>query len=57
MRDLTDLGLAGSAGASELRNAVSRELGIGYCNAKMLLTRLRHFHIGYDELARITAEI
>ena len=50
MRDLTELGLSGARGSSELRNAVSKELGIGYCNAKMLLTRLKHFHIGYEEL-------
>ena len=51
MRDLTELGLSGTDGAAELRNAVCRELGIGYCNARMLLTRLRGFRIGYDVLA------
>lgn len=55
MRDLTELGLSGTAGAAELRNAVCRELGIGYCNARMLLTRLRGFRIGYEALAE-TAE-
>ena len=55
MRDLTELGLAGATGASELRNAVCRELGIGYCNARMLLTRLKGFRIGLDKLAE-TAE-
>lgn len=55
MRDLTELGLSGTDGAAELRNAVSRELGIGYCNARMLLTRLRGFRIGYEALAE-TAE-
>ncbi len=50
-RDLAELGLSGTEGASELRNAVTRELGIGYCNAKTLITRLRGFGIGYDELA------
>lgn len=51
MRDLSELGLSGTDGASELRNAVCRELGIGYCNARMLLTRLRGFRIGYEVLA------
>ena len=51
MKDLTELGLSGTDGASDLRNAVCRELGIGYCNARMLLTRLRGFRIGYDALA------
>lgn len=55
MRDLTELGLSGTDGAAELRNAVCRELGIGYCNARMLLTRLRGFRIGYEALAE-TAE-
>ena len=55
MRDLTELGLSGTEGASELRNAVCRKLGIGYCNARMLLTRLRGFRIGYDELADTAA--
>ena len=51
MRGLAELGLSGSGGASQLRNAVSRELGTGYCNAKIFIKRLRAFHIGYDELA------
>ena len=51
MIDLTQLGLAGGAGASQLRSSVSRDLGIGYSNAKTMLARLRHFRIGYDELA------
>lgn len=57
MRDLTDLGLAGGEGSSQLRNAVCRELGIGYCNAKMLLTRLRAFRIGYDVLEETAAKL
>lgn len=57
MSDLTDLGLSGTDGAAELRNAVCRELGIGYCNARMLLTRLRGFRIGYEVLAETAAKI
>jgi hypothetical protein len=50
MKDLAELGLAGADGAAELRNAVCRELGIGFCNAGMLLKRLKGFRIGYDVL-------
>lgn len=57
MRDLTELGLAGGEGAAQLRNEVSRRLGIGYCNAKMLLTRLRGFRIGLEELQRTVNSI
>ena len=57
MSDLADLGLSGTDGAAELRNAVCRELGIGYCNARMLLTRLRGFRIGYEVLAETAAKI
>ena len=55
MRDLTDLGLAGTPGAAESRAAVSRELGIGYCNARLMLTRLRGFGIGYRQLSAAAA--
>lgn len=57
MRDLAELGLTGSEGAAQLRNAVTRELGIGYCNAKSLITRLRGFRIGYEELAAIADKL
>ena len=57
MSDLAELGLSGTDGAAELRNAVCRELGIGYCNARMLLTRLRGFRIGYEVLAETAAKI
>lgn len=57
MRDLSELGLAGTDRASELRNAVTRELGIGYCNAKSLITRLKSFHIGYEELSEVIRRI
>lgn len=57
MRDLAELGLSGAEGAAELRNAVTRELGIGYCNAKTLITRLRGFRIGYEELSGVIGSI
>lgn len=50
MQDLSDLGLAGGEGSAQLRNAVCRELGIGYCNAKMLQKRLKGFHIDLEAL-------
>ena len=57
MRDLAELGLTGSECAAQLRTAVSRELGIGYCNAKMLIKRLRAFRIGCEELAETVRRI
>lgn len=57
MKDLSELGLTASAGASELRDKVTRELGIGYCNAKSLITRLSAFRIGYEELAATVSRL
>ena len=51
MKDLIELGLSGTSGASELRNLVAKDLGIGFCNARMMLTRLRSFRIGYEVLS------
>ena len=48
--DLAELGLTGADGASQRRAAVCRDLGIGCCNGKALLTRLRGFRIGYEDL-------
>lgn len=56
-RELAELGLAGTEGAAELRNSVTRELGIGYCNARALTGRLRSFRIGYEELAETVSRI
>ena len=50
MADLRELGLSGCEGASELRAAVTKSLGIGYCNAGALIKKLRGFGIGLDEL-------
>lgn len=55
--DLAELGLSGTEGAAELRSAVTRELGIGYCNAKSLAARLRRFRIGYEELSSVINKI
>lgn len=54
--DLAGLGLAGAEGSSVLRTAVCRALGIGYCNSKTMLNRLRGFRIGYEELEQAVYE-
>ena len=51
MKDLTEMGLAGSAGSAERRAAVCAALGIGYGNAGAMVRKLRGFGIGRDELA------
>ncbi len=57
MSDLAELGLSGSSGSSQLRAAVSGELGIGYCNAKIMVKRLRAFRIGYEDLAETVSKV
>ena len=54
--DLTELGLNGADGSSKLRASVCRALGIGYCNSKAMLSRLRGFRIGYEELKQAVYE-
>ena len=54
--DLTELGLNGANGSSKLRASVCRALGIGYCNSKAMLSRLRGFRIGYEELKQAVYE-
>ena len=48
--DLARLGLTGTDGASALRAAVSKELGIGYGNARAMLKKLKGFGIGREQL-------
>lgn len=57
MTDLTDLGLAGITGSSELRKLVCSKLGIGYGNAKALVKKLEHWGIGLEELEQTITEI
>jgi len=57
IRTLTELGLAGSEGASELRAAVCRELGIGYGNAGAMVKKLRGFGIDTDELREAVKKV
>lgn len=52
MKDLTELGLAGTDGASERRAEVCKELGIGYGNAASMIKKLKGFGIGIDELKK-----
>ncbi|MBQ6312123.1 MAG: DUF4093 domain-containing protein [Lachnospiraceae bacterium] len=56
MGDLIRLGLAGGMGSADLRVRVCRRLGIGHCNAKAMLTRLKGFSIGTDELEEAVKE-
>lgn len=55
--DLIRLGLTGTEGASELRAAVCRDLGIGYGNAKSMISKLRGFGINKDELEKTVIRI
>lgn len=50
MKDLRELGLAGTDGASEKRAEVAALLGIGYGNAGAFIKKLKGFGIGLDEL-------
>jgi ribonuclease M5 len=51
MDDLSDAGLVGETGSAEMRSKLGRELGIGYGNAKRLLSRLNHYEITREEFA------
>ena len=57
MRDLAELGLSGCEGASERRAAVCKLLGIGYGNAGAMISKLRGFGIGIDELREAVGKI
>ena len=55
--DLARLGLSGSEAASQLRAEICRELGIGYCNARAMIRKLKGFGIGRDELEETVSRI
>lgn len=55
--DLIDLGLSGGEGSSGLRAEVCRELGIGFCNARTMITRLKGFGIDRNELKETVLRI
>ncbi len=50
--DLAELGLSGGPGSLRLREQVGSALGIGCCNSKAFLKRLKAFGIGKEELIR-----
>lgn len=56
-QDLVNLGLAGGEGSAGLRADVCRSLGIGYCNARAMITKLKGFRIGKDELEETVIRI
>ena len=56
-QDLLDFGLEGDTGAKEKRIALSRELGIGYGNAKQLLARLNDYDISREEFTKAMERI
>lgn len=55
--DLIMLGLSGGAGSSGLRTEVCRSLGIGFCNARTMISRLKGFGIGRNELEETVIRI
>ena len=57
IRDLTEMGLAGGAGASEKRAKVCKILGIGYGNASAMIKKLKGFGIDRDELRQAVEKI
>ena len=48
-QDLIELELEGFGNASQRRNLLGKELGIGYCNAKQFLNRLNHYGVTREE--------
>ena len=56
-KDLAELGLSGSNGASERRAAVCKLLGIGYGNAAAMVKKLKGFGIDIDELREAVRKI
>lgn len=49
INDMIFFGLAGNTNSKEKRDALGKELGIGYCNAAQFLTRLNNYGITKDE--------
>ncbi len=56
-QDLAALGLAGGEGSAGLRADVCRSLGIGSCNARAMIRKLKGFGIGKDELEETVIRI
>lgn len=53
MKDMVNLGLAGSYNASEKRVVLSNYFHLGECNAKTMLKRLNMFNITKDAIMRV----
>ena len=54
--DLAVLGLSGTESAAARRAAVCDRLGIGYCNSRTLIKRLKGFRIGFLGLSEAVSE-
>lgn len=50
--DMDAYGLTGCEGSAAARDAVGKELGIGYGNAKVFLNRLNHYGITREEFEK-----
>lgn len=57
MNDLVKYGLTGSIDASNKRDLIGRELGIGYGNTKQFLSRLNRYGISREEFTEAIEKI
>lgn len=57
VNDMIFFGLTGNNNASERREALGRELGIGYCNTATFLHRLNCFSITREEFLKALGKI
>lgn len=57
VQDLIFFGLTGDNKAKERREAVGRELGIGYCNSAQFITRLNNYGITREEFIKACRQI
>ncbi|WP_123052660.1 ribonuclease M5 [Clostridium sp. JN-1] len=52
MDDMIYFGLTGTSASKDKRDALGKELGIGYCNAAQFLRRLNNYGIGKEEFIK-----
>lgn len=57
INDMIFFGLAANTNSKEKREALGKELGIGYCNAAQFLTRLNNYGITKEEFIRAINKI
>jgi len=57
MEDLLEAGLIGQADSAQRREAIGKQLGVGYGNGKTFLQKLNKFGITKEELAKALREI